>query len=63
MVLVIEQASKEGCWHAPTRDVERWKQYGPDSNDQFGEREESLIKIPKKRKDARKPSKDEVATS
>ncbi|CAL8168314.1 unnamed protein product [Prunus armeniaca] len=60
---LLSEHRKKAVGMPPTRDVERWKQYGPNSNDKLGEREESSIEIPKKRKDAPEPSKDEVTTS
>ncbi|CAL9024742.1 unnamed protein product, partial [Prunus brigantina] len=60
---LLSEHRKKAIGMPPTRDVERWKQYGPDLDDQLGERDESSIEIPKKRKDAPKLFKDEVATS
>ncbi|VVA32272.1 PREDICTED: LOC110760952 [Prunus dulcis] len=46
----------------PAKDIERWKQYGSDSDDQLVEREESSTELPEKRKADVRSSKDKAAT-
>ncbi|KAI5311332.1 hypothetical protein L3X38_000053 [Prunus dulcis] len=60
--LLNEYRRKDGGL-PPARDIERWKRYGPNSDGQPDEQDESLTKLSGKRKVAPKLSRDEVATS
>ncbi|CAL8150727.1 unnamed protein product [Prunus armeniaca] len=60
--LLSEHRSKAGGL-PPARDIERWKRYGPNSDDNPDELDESSIELSGKRKVAPKLSRDEVMTS
>ncbi|CAL2253669.1 unnamed protein product [Prunus armeniaca] len=60
--LLSEHRSKAGGL-PPARDIERWKRYGPNSDDNTDELDESSTELSGKRKVAPKLSRDEVMTS